>query len=111
MEGDPRGGVHQNLPRPLWHREQSGGGEADPEDSAPRRVMRYGFEIFVALLHINLTFCDKQRMKQHELWHEGIRLHACPICKVAYMRKGNMRDHVKRVHKKTLADVLGEIEK
>ena len=58
-------------------------------------------------------FCDKQRMKEHELLHEGIRPHACPICKVAcYTRKGNLKDHVKRVHKKNLADVVdADVEK
>ena len=49
-------------------------------------------------------------MKEHELLHEGIRPHACPICKVAYTRKGNLKDHVKRVHKKNLADVLVDVE-
>ena len=51
-------------------------------------------------------FCDKQRMKEHELLHGSIRPFGCPICKVAsYLRKENLKIHLKRIHQKDLADV------
>ena len=54
------------------------------------------------------TFTVKQRLKYHEMMHKGIRPHECPLCHLTYTRRSNMVDHVKRVHKKRLADVVAE---
>ena len=55
-------------------------------------------------------FTQKERLKHHELLHKGIRPHECPICHLTYTRRSNMVDHVKRVHKKRLADVVAEMQ-
>ena len=55
-------------------------------------------------------FTQKERLKHHELLHKGIRPHECPLCHLTYTRRSNMVDHVKRVHKKRLADVVAEMQ-
>ena len=54
------------------------------------------------------TFTVKQRLKHHELLHKGIRPHECPLCPLTYTRKSNMNGHVKRVHKRNLAEIRAE---
>ena len=55
-------------------------------------------------------FTDKQRLKYHERLHQGIRPFECPFCQLTYVRNQNLVDHVKRVHKRKLADILAEAE-
>ena len=56
------------------------------------------------------TFTCKQRLIYHERMHKGIRPHACPICHLKYTRRTNMTDHVKRVHKRNVVEILAEIK-
>ena len=54
------------------------------------------------------TFTAKARLIYHERMHQGIRPHECPLCHLTYTRSTNLTDHVKRVHKRKLVDILEE---
>ncbi|CAL8123825.1 unnamed protein product [Orchesella dallaii] len=52
------------------------------------------------------AFKYKKHLNSHSVIHQGTKEHQCELCFKAFNRKDNLRQHVKKVHKKIIDQVI-----